>query len=42
MDAITALSYIFEGTFPDSHGKIFPLHEIMQKSSIQHEIGVVR
>jgi hypothetical protein len=42
MDAVTALSYIFEGTFHDNLRKILPLHAIIQNSSIQHEIGVVR
>jgi len=42
MDAITALSYIFEGTLHESLRKIVPLHVIMQNASIQHEIGVVR
>lgn len=40
MDAITALSYIFEGTLHESLRKIVPLHVIIQNSSIQHEIGV--
>lgn len=42
MDAVTALSYIFEGTLHDNLRKIVPLHVIIQNSSIQHEIGVVR
>jgi hypothetical protein len=42
MDAVTALSYIFEGTLHDNLRKIIPLHAIIQNSSIQHEIGVVR
>lgn len=41
MDAITALSYLFEGTLHDNLRKIIPFHEIIQNSSIQHEIGVV-
>jgi len=40
MDAITALSYIFEGTLHDNLRKIVPLHVILQNASIQHEIGV--
>ncbi len=42
MDAVTALSYIFEGTLHDNLRKIVPLHVIIQNSIIQHEIGVVR
>jgi hypothetical protein len=42
MDAVTALSYIFEGTFHDNLRKIIPLHEIIKSSSVQHEIGAVR
>lgn len=42
MDAITALSYIFEGTLHDNLRKIVPLHVILQNPSIQQEIGVVR
>lgn len=42
MDAITALSYIFEGTLHDNLRKIIPLHQIIQSASIQHEIGVVK
>jgi hypothetical protein len=42
MDAVIALSYIFEGTLHDNLRKIIPLHVIIQNSSIQHEIGVVR
>ncbi|CAF0819974.1 unnamed protein product [Adineta ricciae] len=40
MDAITALSYIFEGTLHDNLRKIITFHEILQNPSIQHEIGV--
>jgi TBCC domain-containing protein 1 len=40
MDALTALSYIFEGTLHENLRKIIPLHVIIQNSSIQHEIGV--
>ncbi|CAF1387377.1 unnamed protein product [Rotaria sordida] len=40
MDAVIALSYIFEGTLHDSLRKIVPLHVIIQNSSIQHEIGI--
>ncbi|CAM2704569.1 unnamed protein product [Rotaria socialis] len=40
MDAVTALSYIFEGTLHDSLRKIVPLHVILQNAPIQHEIGV--
>lgn len=40
MDAVIALSYIFEGTLHESLRKIVPLHVIIQNSSIQHEIGV--
>ncbi|CAF0947206.1 unnamed protein product [Adineta ricciae] len=40
MDAITALSYIFEGTLHDNLRKIVTFHEILQNPSIQHEIGV--
>ena len=42
MDAITALSYIFEGTLHDNLRKIIPLHQIIQSASIQQEIGVVK
>jgi hypothetical protein len=41
MDAMNALSYIFEGTLHDNPRKVVPLHVIVQNSSIQHEIGVV-
>jgi hypothetical protein len=41
MDAVIALSYIFEGTLHDNLRKIVPLHAIIQNSTIQHEIGVV-
>ncbi|CAF0857835.1 unnamed protein product [Rotaria sp. Silwood1] len=40
MEAVTALSYIFEGTLHDSLRKIVPLHIIIQNQSIQHEIGI--
>jgi TBCC domain-containing protein 1 len=40
MDAVIALSYIFEGTLHDNLRKIVPLHAIIQNSTIQHEIGV--
>lgn len=42
MEAVTALSFIFEGTFHESLRKVIPLHTIIQNSSIQHEIGIVR
>jgi hypothetical protein len=41
MDAITALSFLFEGTLHDNLRKILSLHGIIQNASIQHEIGVV-
>ncbi|UJR08647.1 hypothetical protein I4U23_012906 [Adineta vaga] len=40
MDAITALSYIFEGTLHDNLRKIITFHELIQNPSIQHEIGI--